>query len=384
MFEDHSPRRRFLACEKASSRKLTTYNGCMSHPHQEVPPGELETVPTAPIIASGTELVVPPASKNPYWVYLGTLRKGESKRTMRGCLDRIAVLLGFPDGETVPWSLLRYEHAAVLRTRLCEQVTTDKAGETRPWSPAHINKHLNALRKVLKTAWLLDPTQMSAEEYQRASSIEGVDGGNRDKAGRNIAKEELAALLAVCLDDESLAGARDAAMITLLWCTGMRREEVATARRSDYDPGDRRLLIVGKGGKSRAVWLDEAAATYLGRWLVATEHVRGPLFSSVDKWEKVGTRHMSKVAIANAIAKRRQQAGLPKLTPHDFRRTFAGIMLDDKADLATVQQLMGHASPATTAKYDRRPDRQRKAAVESAMQIPRPEDLRPTSPQETE
>src|SRR5262245_57162534 len=222
----------------------------MSHPQEEAPSGELEPAHTTPVIAAAA-LAIPPPSKNPYIVYLGTLREGESKRTMRRCLDRIAVILGFPDGETVPWSLLRYEHVAVIRTRLCEQVTTDKDGETRPWSPAHINKHLNALRKVLETAWLLDPTQMSAEEYQRAKSVKGVDGGNRDKAGRNIAEEELAALLVICLDDESLAGIRDAAMLTLLWSTGMRREEVATARRTDYDPGDRRLLVVGKGGKSR-------------------------------------------------------------------------------------------------------------------------------------
>lgn len=54
------------------------------------------------------------------------------------------------------------------------------------------------------------------------------------------------------------------------------------------------------------------------------------------------------------LEKWRVQAGLRRLTWHDFRRTFAGNLLDNGNDLLTVQNLMGHASPTTTAAYDRR------------------------------
>jgi integrase len=317
--------------------------------------------------------------QNPYWVYLHGLDGGTSFNTMKGCLDHIAKMLA-PEldrdpGEHIPWGDLRFQHTAMLRSRLLNTATVNADGTEQPWSPSTINKHLSALRGVLRSAWMLG--QMTAEDYHRARDVKSVKGGKRRTAGRNIAEEEVAALLTACLNDPSPAGIRDAAMISVFQSTGMRREEVARARRTDYDPGERGLTIVGKGGVSREVFLHPVAAVYLGQWLSITEEIRGALFCPVDRWGNVLARHMSKEAVANALVKRRKQAAVARLSPHDFRRTFAGNLLDNGVDLARVQQLMGHASPVTTADYDRRPGRERKAAIDT-LTLPRPEDLQRT------
>lgn len=328
------------------------------------------------VLSQRLPVVAPPQrSQNPYWVYLKSLESPESERTMKFCLDHIGRVLGYPDGESVPWGMLRFQETAAIRARLVNQVIVDDDGTSAPWSPSTINKHLVALRKVLEAAWMLG--QMTAEEFHRAKAIKSIKGGRRAKAGRNIGEEEVAAMLATCLEPETLINLRDAAIIATLQSTGIRREELANARRADYDPGERTLRVTGKGNASRDVYVHQVAARYLGRWLSATEDIKGPIFVPINRWGQPAGRIMTPDAVAKVIHKRRLEAGLPRLSPHDFRRTFAGALLDDGVDLARVQQLMGHVSPTTTADYDRRPGRQRKAAVEGlASRLPRPEDLR--------
>lgn len=319
------------------------------------------------------------ADQNPYYVYLNSLPQESARRTMRGCLDHIAgILTGQRDGSVVPWGLMRYAHTAALHARLITETHTGRDGTVAPWSPSTVNKHLTALRRVLKEAWRLG--QMAAEDYERATDFKNVPGNRRGVAGRSIAEQEFAALLTVCLAAGAPIGLRDAAIVAVLQSTGIRREELAAANRADYDPGERLIRVTGKGGKSRAVHVHEVAALYLGRWLNISEHIRGPLFCPIDRWGNIAPRRMSADAVAKAVNKRRLEAGLPRLSPHDFRRTLAGDLLDNGVDLVRVQQIMGHASPKTTAEYDRRPERERKAAIETlAARLPRPEDLKPAT-----
>ncbi|GII95894.1 tyrosine-type recombinase/integrase [Sinosporangium siamense] len=312
------------------------------------------------LAVSGREVAsaVEPAA-DPYTVYLDSLASAESRRTMKGCLDRIAaVLTGNEEagGAGQPWHLLRYEHTVRIRALLAGQ----------GWSPAHVNKHLVALRRVLREAWRLG--QMTAEDYHRAADLAGVES-TRLPSGQHVPPEIVAAALAVCQDDDSPAGARDSALFALLYSTGCRRAEVAAMTLADYDPGARSLRVRGKRDKERLVYLTAEAISRLERWLAVRGQAAGALFSPISRAGRLRMRDgrpasMTGQAVADILARRLAAAGASPRTPHDFRRTFIGELLDAGVDLATTQALVGHSSPATTARYDRRPERRRREAVD--------------------
>ncbi|MFG2089519.1 tyrosine-type recombinase/integrase [Spirillospora sp. NPDC048824] len=330
-------------------------------------------------VAGAPEVRPAPSTRNTFHVYVASLESPRSRRAMGACLHRLAAMLhtasghepGPAPGERFAWERMRAEHTAGLRALIGRQTTQGPAGEQVPWSPSYRNLHLSALRGVLRTAWRLG--EMSTDDYQRARAVANFRG-TRLPAGRSVHAAEFTALLRACAADRSPAGTRDAALLAVLYTTGARRAEVAALRREDYDPGERSLRISGKGDKQRLEYVHEGAAALLGAWLAADDRPSGPLFKPVHRSGAVQHRPMTDAAVRNAVVKRRRQAALPPMTPHDFRRTFIGDLLDQGVDLSTVQQLVGHASPATTARYDRRPERRRRGAVDR-LPFPAPEDI---------
>ncbi|MEV4066862.1 integrase, partial [Nonomuraea dietziae] len=142
-------------------------------------------VPAVPAAEQRLPAIAEAPATDPYHVYLDSLASAESRRTMRGCLDRIARVLTGDEAVTgagMPWHLLRYEHTVRIRTALTEQ----------GWSPAYVNKHLVALRRVLKEAWRLG--QISAEEYARAADLAPVTH-TRLPTGQHVPPEVVGAAL---------------------------------------------------------------------------------------------------------------------------------------------------------------------------------------------
>ncbi|MEU7003361.1 tyrosine-type recombinase/integrase [Nonomuraea sp. NPDC046570] len=305
--------------------------------------------------------------RDPYHVYLDSLAGAESRRTMKGCLDRIArILTGQDDavGAGQPWHLLRYEHTMRIRTILAGQ----------GWSPAYVNKHLVALRRVLKEAWRLG--QCTAEDYARAADLAPVTH-TRLPAGRHVPPEVVGAALSAC--DDTPAGRRDAALIAALYTTGCRRAEIAGLVLSDYDPAARSLRVRGKRDKERLVYLTTDAIALVERWLATRGLAEGALFCPISRSGRLRVRDRRPVpltgqGIADILTRRMGEAGAARRTAHDFRRTFIGELLDAGVDLATAQALVGHSSPATTARYDRRPDSTRREAVDR-LRLPAPRPL---------
>ena len=90
----------------------------------------------------------------------------------------------------------------------------------------------------------------------------------------------------------------------------------------------------------------------------------GPLLCPVNKGGNLQMRRMTPDAVLKILKKRALQAGVEEFSPHDFRRTFCSDLLDASVDIVTFQKLAGHASPVTTAKYDRRGEETKRRAVQ--------------------
>lgn len=300
-----------------------------------------------------TEVTAVPADQQPALVYLAGLAPG-SRRTMRHALDVMARILttGRCDHRTLPWGALRFQHVQAVRAVLMEQ-----------YSAATANKMLSGLRQTLRTAWRLG--YLSAEEYERAADVRPVSGGQPEAAaGRALSFGEWAALFTVCASDDGPAGVRDAALIALLKVGGLRRAEVATLQLADYDPVMGNLRVRGKRNKTRSIPVeDHGAQDALADWLHVRGNWEGTLFVRIKKGGVVTQNGLTDQGIYHILNTRGQQAQTAKFSPHDLRRTFAGDLLDAGADIATVQQLMGHASANTTAGYDRRGEQAKRSAV---------------------
>lgn len=290
-------------------------------------------------------------------VYMASLGSEKSRASIYGALKRVVRVLGFRiENELVrvedfPWEKIRYRHMQVIRARLSSSCSPNTANHT-----------LSAVRGVLEVAW--KQRKISTDNYQRARSVKGVKG-SRVQAGRHIRFDEVQKLFDVCGD--SLSGVRDAAILSLLYGCGLRRSEVASVQLHELDIEAPSVRLIGKGNKERITYLPPGAAKAIARWLEVRGDAPGPLFVGISKHgvlTKRGSKGISDDAIRKCIARIELATGVKHMTPHDFRRTYIGDMLENGVDIATVQKLVGHSSPNTTARYDRRGEKTRKRAAE--------------------
>lgn len=308
-----------------------------------------------------------PADQNPALVYLASIAKG-SQRTARQALYVIACLIRREEPTpadaaqqnqavgSIPWGRLRFQHTQALRSQLAER-----------YEPATARKMLSFLRGVLKAAWRLG--QMSSEDHARAVDIASVRGSTVP-AGRELTAGELAALMRVCAEDQSPAGARDAAIIAVAYAAGgERRAEVVGLELADYNPQTDTLIIRGKGHKERTAYLPNFALDALNDWLKVRGNHAGALFQPINKGGRLQDRAMTDQAIYDMLKKRAEQAGIADFSPHDLRRTFVSDLLAAGVDIATVAKMAGHANVQTTARYDRRPEEAKRKAA-SLLHVP--------------
>ncbi len=162
---------------------------------------------------------------------------------------------------------------------------------------------------------------------------------------------EVELLMAAVAGDDP-ADRRDRAMLELLYATGLRVSELVSLKARDVNLGAGFLLAYGKGEKERLVPIGETAAAFLRSYLdtvrcrLDREGQNEYLFLS-----RLG-EPMTRQAFWNLVKKRARQAGIAKkISPHTLRHSFATHLLENGADLRSVQIMLGHSDLSTTQIY---------------------------------
>ncbi len=145
--------------------------------------------------------------------------------------------------------------------------------------------------------------------------------------------------------------ARDRAILELLFSTGLRVSELCNLDRKNVDLKTGEFTIIGKGGRSRLIFLSQRATYWLKRYLKLCKNRYTPLFVYRTNGKFRG-RRMQTQAIENIVHKYALKAKIPmRVTAHLLRHAFACDLLRNGANLRLIQELLGHKSIATTQIY---------------------------------
>jgi len=150
----------------------------------------------------------------------------------------------------------------------------------------------------------------------------------------------------------TLRGIRDKAILEVLFSTGLRVSELVKLNRDQIDLRRREFGVIGKGGRSRVVFLSQRAADWLKKYLDGREDSTQPLF--IGKEMRLTARSVQRI-----VAKYGRKARLPiEVTPHVIRHSFATDLLMAGADIRSVQEMLGHKNISTTQIYTHVTDKQ--------------------------
>jgi len=207
------------------------------------------------------------------------------------------------------------------------------------------NYHLIALRSFLKYLGVRDIESLSPDKIELAKT------GDRNLD--LISAEELGRLLEASQGND-LKNLRDKAILELLFSTGLRVSELcALSRYIDLKKDE--LSVRGKGDKVRLVFLSERAKDAVKKYVDKRTDIDDALFvqagRSAPKDKNVSLR-LTPRSIERIIKHHAISAGIDKkVTPHIIRHSFATDLLENGADIRSVQVLLGHANIATTQIY---------------------------------
>lgn len=219
--------------------------------------------------------------------------------------------------------------------------TSDELGKTTQ------NYHLIALRSFLKYCAKRDLPALTADKIELArTQRKQVTFLNEDELARIFMQPDL----------NTLGGARDRAILELLFSSGLRVSELVGLNRDSINLKRREFMVRGKGQKDRPIFISAEATKWVEHYLGKREDTAKPLFVRYSGSKQVdlsGNFHrLTARSVQRLVARYALLAGITKhVSPHTLRHSFATDLLMNGADLRSVQAMLGHSNIATTQIY---------------------------------
>jgi integrase/recombinase XerD len=260
------------------------------------------------------------------------VEKGAAANTVAAYSRDLARYLGFL-GDRAPGEVRPGDVAAYLAKLKSEGIS--------PRSRARALSAMRMLHRFLVTEGYCDTNPTAI--------IEAPKGILR--LPKVLSAREVEALLASPLDTGAIE-VRDKAMLELLYATGLRVSELVGLKTGEVNVSAGYLMTIGKGDKERLVPMGESACRAVARYLA---EARDELLKDGNSQRLFLTRlgdGMTRQSFWNIIKKRALQAGVrTSISPHTLRHSFATHLLENGADLRSVQIMLGHADLSSTQIY---------------------------------
>ena len=187
-------------------------------------------------------------------------------------------------------------------------------------------------------------------EYKHLIEYNPLKDLNRPKKEKRlpnfINNNDYEEIIKKSLERTDFIGRRNTLLLELLYSSGIRISEAINIKIKDINISDKSIRILGKGSKWRIVYFGEYAKEYLEEYLKVRNSSLEYLF--LNKNNTLLTRRGAEYIISNLV---KTSLLKKKVTPHTFRHSYATEMLNNGADIRSVQELLGHSSLSTTGIY---------------------------------
>lgn len=215
------------------------------------------------------------------------------------------------------------------------------------------NYYLIALRNLVTYFTTKDIISLPAEKISLPKLTD------KDKKIKFLSYEQVEKLINIP-DLTTSEGLRDRAILEVLFSTGMRVSELTSLNIRLFNIknivegklNDLEIAITGKGGSTRTVYFSKRALDWLGRYLKTRKDMCPPLFINYKPNKHDDEHRLTSRSIERLVKKYTTMAGLPvDATPHTLRHSFATDLLEQGADMRSVQEMLGHKNIVTTQIY---------------------------------